>query len=105
MLPSDKDFSFADDILAFCDIANNESYFCYFIEFTEAILSSDFDKAYKAIGAYRKEEKRRKGVNFLSTKLFTHLAYNIHHQKNKQSQELSEVTNQENLRIDRKSVV
>lgn len=99
LLPSDKDFSFADDILAFCDIANNESYFCYFIEFTEAILSSDFDKAYKAIGAYRKEEKRRKGVNFLSTKLFTHLAYNIHHQKNKQSQELSEVTNQENLRI------
>lgn len=98
LLPSDKDFSFVDDILVFCDNPNNETYYEYFIKFTEAVLSSDFDEAYKEIGLYRREEKARKSVYCLSTKLFTHLAYNIQKRPKNLFQESSQNTNQENLR-------
>lgn len=85
LLPSDKDFSFVDELLTFCDNSKNETYFEYFIKFTEAVLSSDFEKAYRAIGRYRQEEKLRKKNYALSTKLFTHLTYNIHKQKQEEN--------------------
>lgn len=81
LLPNEKDFSFIDDIPAFCDSTKNESYFRHFTEFTEAVLSADFNKAYPAIYNFKKAEEETRGDNTLSTKLFLHLAFNINKQK------------------------
>lgn len=81
LLPNEKDFCFIDDIPAFCDSTKNESYFRHFTEFTEAVLSEDFYKAYQAIYNYKKEEKEARGECSLSTKLFLHLAFSINKQK------------------------
>lgn len=95
LLNTEKDFSFVDDIFALCDNSENSTYYQYFIEFTEAVLSSDFDKAYKAIGSFRKAEKERKGRNCLSTKLFTHLTYNIHKKNEKAKLQVSQTQKEE----------
>lgn len=81
ILADEKDFSFVDDIPAFCDSTKDESSFRHFTEFTEAVLSEDFNKAYPAIYNYRKEEEERRGDCTISTKLFLHLTCSINKQK------------------------
>lgn len=100
LLPNDKDFSFANDIIAFCDYrCNNDSYYRYFKEFTEAVLSYDFIKANEAIKKYSFEENLCKGFNNFSIKLFEHLSNCIQHKLIKTTKK---ETNKEDLERQKK---
>lgn len=87
ILQDPKDFPSLNNLMVFSEKNyHTESYYKYFINFSEAVLSHDFESAYSAIYTFKKFEKERKNKNNISTELFFILTKHSILSKNKNSQ-------------------
>ncbi len=95
ILQSPKDFPSLNNLMIFSEKDyHTGSYYKYFINFSEAVLSHDFENAYSSISEFKNLERERKNKNNISTELFFILTNQIILSKNKNSQQKKEQINQ-----------
>ena len=94
ILQSPKDFPSLNNLMIFSEKDyHTGSYYKYFINFSEAVLSHDFENAYSSISEFKNLERERKNKNNISTELFFILTNQIILSKNKNSQQKKEQIN------------
>lgn len=75
------DFSFIDELEYFDSMDDSSIYYTYFINFSNALMSGDLNEAFYNLCIFRKNEKLRKGINNISTKLFYNMLIGINIKK------------------------
>lgn len=87
ILKDKKELKDTNELIIPSEITQEKPYQKHFIDFSNAIVAKDFDKAYQSLKIFKRLEKEEKGFNSLSTKLFYILSSYIDYTKRAKNKE------------------
>lgn len=74
ILKDKKELKNTNELTIPSEITQKEPYQKHFIDFSNAVVANDFEKAYQSLKIFKRLEKEESGFNSLSTKLFYRLS-------------------------------